>query len=292
MTASHAATDVSANVSQQTTSESQVRQTEPLYSHPAAIRICAPNDRVPEVVPTCHSLQAKSENKGYGCPNSRFTGYKKSADGEMVPFPVPCKRSDCAYCARRVRQQYLARVREGLRRKNAIGETGPFQFLTLTIRAYAGVSVPNSFRISKSSVADALAAMRRKKGTWPGFNIENWGTVTDVQPKTGMAHEHALWRVRLHSDADLPSQEQMTYFLHHAYNDALRKHLGLEKLPYYRGECSLGFVKLEPVRDEEAVARYISKPLADVTMPRYGRHRRLSTSRGLLPPLAKSLLPA
>jgi hypothetical protein len=171
-------------------------------------------------------------------------------------------------------------------------------FVTLTLRGRAGVSVADSFRFIKDAAWYAFNKIRRpRKGGrvwrgvrgvhWQGLHLDYCSSV-DVHPSSGMAHLHALVRVRALPGEKLPTDKAICVRLSQAFNHHIYKLTGRKQLPYYAGGLAVGYVHAEKSTNSSAAARYMALHNGKIwrgewQYPR--RYRRLATSGGYLPPL-------
>ena len=249
------------------------------------------------VDPLLVSIGTKSKISPVGCPRTQRDLTYTDAQGNVQIITVGCRRSDCPYCGRVSAYRTLRRTQQRLAYdlKTGIERRTRTLFVTFTLRAWA-VSVGASFAICKPAVSAAIASARRErnglrarngfKQSWPGMEIEYISGV-DTQPASGMAHIHVLMRVRPLSGKQLPKNKALRSVLRHYFNYSIYRQLELPLPPNFAGPRQMGGVWVENARNNEAVLRYI---LLNGGRPWQGdwqypaRYRRLTTSRGFLPP--------
>ncbi len=247
---------------------------------------------------TCLPITHKSKIEYVsGCPNSRFSLVGRSDDGGTLIVAAGCKRGCCPYCGRLKSYQFMRRVSDRLARDTASGVESVTRtlFVTFTLRARAGVSVAESFRIVHKAAAYAYAAVRRpRKGGrswrgvrgvhWQGLDL-NYSDSVDVQPGTGMAHIHALVRVRALPGRTLPTDKAIRSRLSQAFNHHVYKLTGRKQLPYYAGGLAVGYVHADKSTNSSAATRYMALHNGKIWRGEWAypnRYRRLATSRGFL----------
>jgi hypothetical protein len=177
-------------------------------------------------------------------------------------------------------------------------------FITATIRE--GVCLEGvAFSIIKRCWAYAVAAIRRPAAglrgapAWPGVELEHIGDV-DIQPGTGLAHVHAMTRLRALPGQVLPADRAIGRRLGYYFNRALCRELGLKVLAWekhkttagavhwsnpYRGNQSSGYVHVGAAANNQAVVQYMALHNGKIwTDGRQYPHkfRRFSTSLGFL----------
>ena len=203
------------------------------------------------------------------------------------------------------------------------------EFVTTTVRQGA-LTEEQAFRWLKLAMAYAIQKVRLprkfnkryRRAAWSGCSLDYINDV-DIQPGTGLPHIHALYSLRFPGVGHTGKKRgahgrycrRFAKELHYYLNNWLRKRLGLPVLrwregePYpYTGENSVAYVHVsgsrqdgsrgdEPqgVRSAENAANYMALHNGKIwtdgrEYPK--RYRRFSTSRGYLPPVARSSEPS
>ena len=292
-------------------------------THPAAHRYPAPGDAlvgpgdvlVGDVLPPPEPepggnlpiyLYTRIKSKvEFACPSSRLV--LAGADGGKTHLiAVGCGRNSCGFCGRKKARRFIRRVGERLDLDKASGleQQTRTLFVTFTLRRdtpgkRSALSVADSFRVVHKAVAFSLRSLRRtRKGgriwggvvaaAWPGLSVDFVNNV-DVTV-AGMAHIHALVRVRALPGGYVPTESAIRAHLHNAFNRAIYDYLGRSRLPFYKGGMALGHVDLEPSRNTTAAVRYMALHNGKVWRGAWvypDRFRRLATSRRFLAPVDK-----
>ena len=292
-------------------------------THPAAHCYPAPSDALvgpgdvlvgdvlppPEPEPGGNSpiyLYTRIKSKvEFACPGSRLV--LAGADGGKTHLiAVGCGRNSCGYCGRKKARRFMRRVGERLDLDKASGLERQTRtlFVTFTLRREtagqrSALSVADSFRVVHKAVAFALRSLRRpRKGgriwrgvtaaAWPGLVVEFANSVDTTA--AGMAHIHALVRVRALPGGYVPTESAIKAHLQNAFNRAIYDYLKRPRLPFYKGGMAMGGVDVQPARDTTAAAKYMALHNGKVWAGAWvypDRFRRLATSRRFLAPVDK-----
>ena len=278
-------------------------------THPAAHRYPVPSDALPpfEPEPADNSpiyLYTRIKSKvAPACPSSRLV--LAGADGGKTHLiAVGCGRNSCGYCGRKKARRFMRRVGErlDLDKVNGLEQQTRTLFVTFTLRRETAgqrlaLSVADSFQVIHKAVAFALRSLRRsRKGgrTWRGVKCAAWpGLTVDFvnnvdTTAAGMAHIHALVRVRALPGGHVPTESAIRAHLHNDFNRAIYEYLKRPILPFYRGGLALGHVDVQPSRDTTAAAKYMALHNGKVWQGEWvypDRFRRLATSRRFLLPV-------
>jgi len=284
-------------------------------THPAAHRYPVPTSAAPfEPEPpgqfahlSLYSFNSKVQPKaGSVCPNSRLV-LAGAAEGKTHLVAVGCSRNSCKHCGRKKARRFMRRVGEriALDKVNGIEQQTRTLFITFTLRREtagqrSALSVADSFKIIHKAVAFAFMSLRRsRKGgrqwrgvkcaAWPGLVVEFANNVDTTA--AGMAHIHALVRVRALPGGYVPTESAIKAHLHNDFNRAIYEYLKRPILPYYHGGMKVGNVDVQPSRDTTAAAKYMALHNGKVWQGDWvypDRFRRLATSRRFLSPVVKN----
>ena len=278
-------------------------------THPAAYRYPVPSATLPPFEPepvdnSPTSLYTRIKSKvGFACPHSRLV--LAGADGGKTHLiAAGCGRNSCGYCGRKKARRFMRRVGErlDLDKVNGLEQQTRTLFVTFTLRRETAgqrlaLSVADSFQVIHKAVAFALRSLRRsRKGgrTWRGVKCAAWpGLAVDFvnnvdTTAAGMAHIHALVRVRALSGGYVPTESAIRAHLHNDFNRAIYEYLKRPILPFYRGGLALGHVDVQSSRDTTAAAKYMALHNGKVWQGEWvypDRFRRLATSRRFLLPV-------
>ena len=104
----------------------------------------------------------------------------------------------------------------------------------------------------------------------------------------GMAHIHALVRVRALPGGYIPTESAIKAHLQNDFNRAIYDYLKRPRLPFYHGGMKMGHVDAQPARDTTAAAKYMALHNGKVWASEWvypDRFRRLATLRRFLVPV-------
>ena len=280
-------------------------------THPAACQYPAPSAALPPIEPepgdnspTCLSIGLTRKFE-FACASSRLV--LAGADGGKTHLiAVGCGRNSCGFCGRKKARRFMRRVaaRLDLDKASGLEQQTRTLFVTFTLRREtagqrAALSVADSFRVVHKAVAFAFRSLRRpRKGgrtwrgvvaaAWPGLTIEFANSVDTTA--AGMAHIHALVRVRALPGGYVPTESAIKAHLHNDFNRAVYDYLGRPRLPFYKGGMAVGGVDVQPAKNTTAAAKYMALHNGKVWAGEWvypDRFRRLATSRRFLAPVDK-----